>query len=417
MAHEIDPHHLVLMMHAKYGSRRRDGAPGRPDTKDQILEHGIGHDPDTNIQTKRILDAFSSLAVHKPKTQVVAFALQSDSAKKEIHLTIAENKNVPVGLDTYVKEIWEGLRKLSESYASSRPEGSDEDGRLLEAARRVPVGLPLEVEIYRTISQHTVAKQLKRVEARIVPLMKFMYEVFAYRGDTFPQDFDQNLYTFTDEEWEFIFRAGMAVRDEAAIVLTAGDHFGCERLAEEVNLSRERPEYASVEHPAEYPFPLWRTIEKLISQSGYLDNLFEFATSPHLSPALQSSLIVSMVPNQTCPAKLPGSREACESILIAEDLGDPADRREVAGKLAEYDTKTCPIHCECKLVQHFKTRQGNQVDVIPLFNYLAVSKLSGGACRIWLEAVNELGEQQFYTRGSHGAWYWPWGMPTAVYSF
>jgi len=93
--------------------------------------------------------------------------------------------------------------------------------------------------------------------------------------------------------------------------------------------------------------------------------------------------------------------------LIAEDLGDPINRQEVAEALAKFNTLMCPIHCESKLIQHFATRDN---DISP-FNYIAVSKLSCGACRVWLEAFNELGKQPFYTRGSHGAWYWPWGMP------
>jgi len=70
----------------------------------------------------------------------------------------------------------------------------------------------------------------------------------------------------------------------------------------------------------------------------------------------------------------------------------------------------CPVHCECRLIQYLKTRRGDQWDRVPPFNYIGVSKLSCGACHIWMEASNEYG-QKFYTRGSHGKWYWPWGIP------
>ncbi|KAG0138500.1 hypothetical protein HOY82DRAFT_595541 [Tuber indicum] len=409
-------------MHAKYGSRKQDGAPRRVDTKDHILEHGIGEDRVTNLQTFRILDAFSSLSVHKPKAQVVAFALQADSPKQAITLTIAENKNVQAGLDTYVKEIWEGLRKLSIEYGSSEPKGSDEDRKAFNVPHEI--GLALKVELYRTITQHTLPKQLKRVEAFMEPLLKFMEELIMYRGDTYPQGFDENLGTFvqgmvqiasflkdlqngrvpTDEEWELMFLTSKTVSDEAAVLLSAGDHVGCENLAQELNLSTD--------HHEECPFRLRRAIEKLISQSGHIENLFEFANSPNLRRALQGRLAIYMVPDQSCLAKLPKSSEEWESILVSMNFGDPDDRRSAAERLAEYNTKTCPVHCECKIVQHFMTGQENQRDAIPPFNYLGVSKLSCGACRVWLEAHNELCGQQFYTRGSHGAWYWPWGMPT-----
>ncbi|KAG0634242.1 hypothetical protein HOY80DRAFT_1099887 [Tuber brumale] len=59
------------------------------------------------------------------------------------------------------------------------------------------------------------------------------------------------------------------------------------------------------------------------------------------------------------------------------------------------------------------TRHGDSWDNVPPFSYIGLSKLSCGACRLWLEAFNKVGQWTFYTRGSHGKWYWPWGMPTA----
>ncbi|KAG0632749.1 hypothetical protein HOY80DRAFT_897586, partial [Tuber brumale] len=47
------------------------------------------------------------------------------------------------------------------------------------------------------------------------------------------------------------------------------------------------------------------------------------------------------------------------------------------------------------------------------FSYIGVSKLSCSACRIWIEAFNELSRRRVYTRGLHGKWYWPWGIPRA----
>ena len=74
----------------------------------------------------------------------------------------------------------------------------------------------------------------------------------------------------------------------------------------------------------------------------------------------------------------------------------------------------CSAHCECALIQYLATKHGDSWDHVPAFNYIGVSKLSCGACRVWLEAFNEVSLQRFYTRGSHGKWYWPWAMPEAV---
>ncbi|KAG0633589.1 hypothetical protein HOY80DRAFT_857560, partial [Tuber brumale] len=69
------------------------------------------------------------------------------------------------------------------------------------------------------------------------------------------------------------------------------------------------------------------------------------------------------------------------------------------------------VHCECKLIRHLETTNEDQWDNIPPFSYIGVSKLSCSACRIWIRSFNKLGGRQYYTRGSHGKWYWPWGMP------
>ena len=260
MANKINPHHLVLIMHATYGSRKQDGAPRRLDTTDHILENPIGHGNNTDVQTVRLLDALSSLSVSKKEGQVVAIALQKEPTKKKINLIIAENGNVQEGLKTYIENIWGNLRKLSEVYQSSRQEGLDMDGSFLYLPSRVQAGLSLEVEIYKAISLHTLQKQLKRVKEPTESLVEFMEEVLKYRGHTYLEEFDENLKNFvnmadnikhflwnlsesknktrTYEEWNLIFQSSKVMSDEAENVLRAGDHFGCEKLADEVNLSR-----------------------------------------------------------------------------------------------------------------------------------------------------------------------------------
>jgi len=75
--------------------------------------------------------------------------------------------------------------------------------------------------------------------------------------------------------------------------------------------------------------------------------------------------------------------------------------------------RACPVHCECGVIQYLQTKHCDSWDNVSVFGYIGVSKLSCSACRVWIEAFNELGGPKFYTRGSHGKWYWPWGMPMA----
>jgi len=95
--------------------------------------------------------------------------------------------------------------------------------------------------------------------------------------------------------------------------------------------------------------------------------------------------------------------------FVAENLesDDPGYRSEMPKKLAEYTTKMWHITCECKPVQRLWDGQRNQANTTFPFNYLTISMLSCSTCRVWLKAFNELGEQQFYTKGSHEAWYLP----------
>lgn len=48
---------------------------------------------------------------------------------------------------------------------------------------------------------------------------------------------------------------------------------------------------------------------------------------------------------------------------------------------------------------------------IPPYSYIRVSKLSCAACQMWIEGCNGQGGRQFFTRGSHGKWYWLWCIP------
>jgi len=100
-------------------------------------------------------------------------------------------------------------------------------------------------------------------------------------------------------------------------------------------------------------------------------------------------------------------------VAAARPLKSPEDD---AQKLVENFGKhrwECPAHCECALIQYLATNHGDSWDNVPAFNYIGVSKLSCGACRVWLKAFNKVSRKEFYTRGSHGKWYWPWGMPKA----
>ena len=170
-------------------------------------------------------------------------------------------------------------------------------------------------------------------------------------------------------------------------------------------------------HPGEEPFPLRRALEKLTSLPRHIASLYGFAHSPRLMPALRYGLSISAVPNEPHAVQLPTSLKDWESFLVATCGGSYDFQKEHAVGLAQMFKSgrcMCPVHCKCRLIQYLQTRGGNQWDQVSPFNYIGVSKLSCGACRVWMEAFNERSGRKFYTRGSHGKWYWPWGVPGRV---
>jgi len=50
-------------------------------------------------------------------------------------------------------------------------------------------------------------------------------------------------------------------------------------------------------------------------------------------------------------------------------------------------------------------------EMVRAFSYIGVSKLSCASCKIWIEGSNQQEGPNFYIRGCHGRWYWPWGLP------
>jgi len=171
-----------------------------------------------------------------------------------------------------------------------------------------------------------------------------------------------------------------------------------------------------IDYLSEDPFPLRRALEKLTSLSRHIETLFRFAHSPRLQPALGYCLFTSAVPGKTEIVQLPASPEEWGSFLEAAFRKHYDFQITRSVELAEeFGSKNwvCPVHCECGLIQYLHTREGDQCDHVPPFNYIGFSKLSCSACRIWIETFNNWGGWKFYTSGSHGKWFWPWGIPIA----
>ncbi|KAG0636798.1 hypothetical protein HOY80DRAFT_324446 [Tuber brumale] len=430
MANQLDPHHLVALMCYEFRSGQ-DGSTRRLDPPSGLTSGIVDH-YGTNVRTRPVLDALAHISVSRPNFQVVAIALQFKHGTKEIRLTIAENKDVGDSLVNHLYNIWGKLQALSDEYARQRAEarhGNQEteelDGDPIPSPP-IPseVGLPLRIEIFREVYQYCLEKYMKRVKKWSGGVSNFMEELYERRTGVglggFEQDLSRAVITLvsalklvfklserelTDDEWEKVYWRSMNSNYKAKLVLADSHGLGCERLARELK----------GDHPGD-PFPLQRALEKLISLPRHIQSLFGFAHSPRLRPALQYRMTICAVLGQAQNVKLPVSVDEWKSFLKVASGEEDSWQKDDAEKLFKKfgsGERECPVHCECGLIQYLQTKHCDSWDNVPAFNYVGVSKLSCSACRVWIEAFNELGGPKFYTRGSHGRWYFPWGMPMA----
>lgn len=173
------------------------------------------------------------------------------------------------------------------------------------------------------------------------------------------------------------------------------------------------------------PFPLRRHIEKLTSNHRYFRALIAFAHSPRLRSAFTRKRFVERVSlDDITPdgeIELPTTAKSWANLL--DDLCDGyqfAIQSEKAQPIIQYltdhhhtDAVPHKVHSECALVAHYDHQRTSKTNYTPAFAYLGVSKLSCKPCHLWLSAYNERpGVPKFYTRGSHGSWYFPWSPPT-----
>ncbi|KAG0128493.1 hypothetical protein HOY82DRAFT_24952 [Tuber indicum] len=411
MADELDPHRMVALMSCIF--------PGL-----QTAQHGIVDNYHVNVGTIPILDALAHICVSQEDAQGVAVALQLDSRNKRIRLVLAENKEVQSGLVDHLTSVLGKLQNLSDEYAKWRTEELEDP---VANSPPIPpkVANHLRVEIFRDIYQYSLKKQMKRIKKWWRRLGGFISEMLQRRTVGNLEHLERILYdavvalllvvelvcrldrdtenTLTQDEWEGVYLRSRWVNENAKIVLDVDSGLNCEALALEIHDGHSKD-----------PFPLRRALTKLTSLSRHIDSLIGFAHSPRLRPTLQYEISIFPVPNQPRNVRLPTSRKEWESFLETA-YGDHESSQEAnAVKLSQrfrFENYECPVHCECALIQYLQVNQHNDWDNISAFSYIGVSKLSCSACRTWIEAFNQQGGPQFYTRGSHGKWYWPWGLP------
>ncbi|KAF8459192.1 hypothetical protein BDZ91DRAFT_742433 [Kalaharituber pfeilii] len=170
-------------------------------------------------------------------------------------------------------------------------------------------------------------------------------------------------------------------------------------------------------------FPLERYIRKLCSFQYAISALVRWAESPRLRPTLKGPLKITLHASrmQEIP-RLPSSvadwihlssdimqaTSFIEKEGFREGIGGKAHRRYNAHKQDRPH-----IHCEISLLFHYDNRPK---DSTPPFSYLGVSKLSCAACSLLIQSYNATRKTNFAVKGTHGKFYYPWGVPAVSQS-
>lgn len=128
-------------------------------------------------------------------------------------------------------------------------------------------------------------------------------------------------------------------------------------------------------------------------------------------------MYISQVPvDPPPPISLPTSapewcsaiRDICERHLPSSSTWESSESQKLQARFSSPGARQGVVHCECSLIAFLETHKGGA----PPFSYIGVSKLPCYPCYAWIKAFNGLGGRQYYTKGTHGKWYWPWSMPT-----
>lgn len=164
------------------------------------------------------------------------------------------------------------------------------------------------------------------------------------------------------------------------------------------------------------PIDVRRALEKLTLLHRSIGVSVRFATSPRHRSALSYHLTIHPVtPPPPRQITLPSSAEDWETIVndvcAGNDFTTLDWSRTQAIALTEHfkPCYLCPTHCECSLIAHLEAAHTSGTR--PAFSYIGGSKLSCRACMLWIAAFNRRGGRQYFTRGTHGKWSWPWAAP------
>jgi len=165
------------------------------------------------------------------------------------------------------------------------------------------------------------------------------------------------------------------------------------------------------------PFPLERYLKKVVAIETHFHVLLGAVDSLHLRQHFNRKIDIVPVPGVASNTTAPANFQQLLKKTFLNDYEDVlADHRMLFRNLAKCQGIPCTarVHCECALIGYLRSLPPSQS---PPLGYLGVSKLSCKACTIYIEACNTTWagarHANFYTRGTHQKWHYPWGFPAS----
>lgn len=397
-----------------------------------------------------ILDAIAALSVFEERGQVVAVALQMDRDAKTIRLTVSENRcgRVEPRVLAQIDAIWTILQSLSTEYCrlrslSRRMEDPHEWGDQCSEPPITPQLSAARKELVRLVYTFCWKKFNIRVEKWWPYLDSLSMKITSFlyiEGGVDPSGLMNKFLgavvmlrmalpivknlpdqSFPISLWN-VFSQRMDTTIEKAVDILSDD-MQCEAWGKRFRGEIHRSYFPSsctfdsdLRPAGEYYIPVRRALEKLTSLHRYIEVLVRFANSRRLRPALSYRLsIIPVTPPPRRQIALPGSVDEWETtvdfVCAGKDFTTANWGRKQAVELADHFSSSylCATHCECSLIAHLEAI--HTPGTTPAFSYIGVSKLSCRACMLWITAFNRRGGRQYFTRGTHGKWYWPWAAP------
>lgn len=322
---------------------------------------------------------------------------------------VASNDTLPQSTITYLEEIWNILKRLSEDYQEYNrvPENSASPRQpltkdLSKAAQMRIQNLWQKIlrfghqRLRQRVSKHYLKMiSINEDAAKELELEPIIRQLKALKPAL-------DLPALADESWDFVWAVLEHIRrqfDEVAATIK------------------------TYENTPRIPFSLFRYLSKVVSISQDIRVLMKAANSPRLRVLFhQDFRIINLKGSEDIPFNLPKSRAGWTQVVQ-----DALQWRNMAAKVKgevkfklnslnveQHAAKMCEtpprntnfVHCELNVISYIlhSSEEG-------FLNYIGLSKLCCRGCSQYIQAVEYILGKRFKVRGTHQKFYYPWAFP------